>query len=93
MYFLYILASRKNGALYIGVTSNLVKRIFEHKNNLTEGFSKRYNAHNLVYFESHKAVKDAIEREKKLKKWNRQWKIDLIEKNNPEWNDLYNNIL
>jgi len=92
MYYVYILASRKNGALYIGVTSDLVKRVFEHKNNLVDGFSKRYNVHNLVYFETLDNAKDAIEREKKLKKWNRKWKIELIEKNNPEWQDLFDRI-
>jgi len=92
-YFVYILASRKNGTLYIGVTSNLPKRVWEHKNNLVEGFTKKYNVHNLVYFEQTENVNSAIQREKQLKKWKREWKIELIEKDNPEWKDLYKKIL
>ncbi len=91
-YFVYILASEKNGTLYIGVTNNLKRRIFEHKNNLLEGFTKKYQVHKLVYFEAHQDVKFAISREKKLKKWNRQWKINLIEKNNPGWKDMYDQL-
>ena len=87
-YYVYILASNKNGTLYIGVTSNLVKRIYEHKNELAEGFTKQYSVHNLVYFEITDSVESAIAREKQLKKWNRAWKIRLIEKTNPEWRDL-----
>ena len=92
-YYVYILASNKNGTLYIGVTSNLVKRIYEHKNELAEGFTKQYSVHNLVYFEITESVKSAIAREKKLKKWNRAWKIRLIEKTNPEWRDLYMELI
>ncbi|TSC93707.1 MAG: putative endonuclease [Candidatus Berkelbacteria bacterium Licking1014_85] len=92
-YFVYILASKKNGTLYIGVTNNLIKRVYEHKNNLIEGFTKKYQVHKLVYFEQTNDVKEAIEREKRLKKWNRRWKIELIEKMNLEWKDLYDNIL
>ncbi|MBA7516627.1 hypothetical protein ES705_08675 [subsurface metagenome] len=88
-YYIYILANKRNGTLYIGVTSNLVKRIYEHKNNIIEGFSKKYNIHKLVYYEITDDIESAIRREKQLKKWNRKWKINLIEKNNPEWKDLY----
>lgn len=89
----YILASKKNGVLYIGVTSDLRKRIYEHKHHLVEGFTDKYYTHQLIYFEMHENMEEAIKREKQIKKWNRQWKVDLIEKNNPEWNDLYPDIL
>jgi putative endonuclease len=89
----YILASQRNGTLYTGVTSDLVKRIWEHKNDLTEGFSKRYGVHLLVYFELHSNIQVAITREKQIKKWNRAWKIKLIEKVNPEWQDLWDEII
>ncbi len=85
----YILASKKNGTLYIGVTSNLIKRIWEHKNNLAEGFTHKYHIHRLVWYEVHQDMMAAITREKQLKKWRRAWKITLIEKNNPKWLDLY----
>ncbi len=91
-YYVYILASRKNGTLYIGVTNNLQKRIWQHKNDIVEDFTKRYKVHNLVYFEQADNAISAIEREKRLKKWNRSWKIKLIEKNNPKWNDLYEDL-
>lgn len=93
MYYVYILASQKNGTLYIGVTNNLIKRIYEHKNNLVDGFTKEYNVHNLVYFEPYEDINEAILREKRLKKWNRAWKIKLIEKDNSEWKDLYSEII
>jgi len=89
----YILASQRNGTLYTGVTSILVKRIWEHKNNLIESFTKRYGVHLLVYFELHSDMKSAITREKQIKKWNRAWKIRLIEAGNPEWRDLWHEIL
>ncbi|NCO98463.1 MAG: endonuclease [Candidatus Moranbacteria bacterium CG_4_9_14_3_um_filter_40_7] len=92
-YFVYIMASQKNGTLYIGITSNLIKRAWEHKNNLVEGFTKKYKVHRLVYFEQTENVQSALIREKQLKKWRRKWKIELIEKNNPNWNDLYNNLI
>jgi len=92
-YYVYILASNKNGTLYIGITSNLVKRIYEHKNEFVEGFTKQYSVHNLVYFEITESVESAIAREKQLKKWNRAWKIRLIEKTNPEWRDLYMELI
>ena len=91
-YFVYILASRKNGTLYIGITNDLLKRVYEHKNNLADGFTKKYSIHNLVYYEIHTDASSAITREKQLKKWNRQWKIELIEKTNSDWKDLYNNL-
>ena len=88
-YYVYILASRKNGTLYTGVTNNLIKRVYEHKNNLIKGFTKKYHVHDLVYYEEYNDVIEAISREKQIKKWNRQWKIELIEKLNPDWKDLY----
>ena len=87
-YYVYILASKRNGTLYIGVTNNLERRIYEHKTGLFEGFTKAYNIHSLVYFEETNDISIALQREKQLKKWNRSWKISLIEKENPEWNDL-----
>lgn len=88
-YYIYILAGKRNGTLYIGVTSNLIKRIYEHKNNLVEGFTRRYNVHNLVYYEVVGSIESAISREKRLKRWKRDWKIRLIEEGNPDWKDLY----
>jgi putative endonuclease len=88
----YILASKKNGTLYIGVTSNLVKRIWKHKNNMVDGFTKRYNVHLLVWHELHENIESAIEREKQLKEWKRKWKLELIENINPGWEDLYYKI-
>ncbi|MCK9352511.1 MAG: GIY-YIG nuclease family protein [Candidatus Paceibacterota bacterium] len=90
--FVYILANERNGTLYIGVTSDLVKRIHEHKTNAIDGFTKKYNVHILVYYEMAEDIRGAIEREKQLKKWNRQWKLNLIEKENPTWKDLYNDL-
>ena len=92
-YFVYIMASKKKGTLYIGVTNDLVRRVFEHKNDLIEGFTKKYKVHALVDYEHTNDVHSAIEREKTIKKWNRQWKIDLVEKKNPDWNDLYLELL
>ncbi|MBI4989400.1 MAG: GIY-YIG nuclease family protein [Rhodocyclales bacterium] len=89
----YILASKRNGTLYIGVTSDLLKRVWEHKNNLVEGFTKKYAVHRLVYYEMLEDMESAIQREKQLKKWNRDWKIDLIEKDNPEWTDLHDSLI
>ncbi len=88
----YILASKRNGTLYIGVTSNLAERVWQHKNNLAEGFTKRYGIHQLVWYEVHETMESAIRKEKALKKWNRAWKIELIEKNNPTWMDMYDEI-
>ena len=87
--FVYILASKKNGTLYIGVTNNIGRRIYEHKEGWNEGFTKTYNVKTLVYYEKHWSILDAIRREKQLKKWYRKRKIELIEKCNPEWKDLY----
>jgi putative endonuclease len=89
----YLLARQRMGTLYIGVTSDLVRRAWEHKNDAVPGFTQRYGVHRLVYFELHADMPAAITREKQLKKWNRAWKIELIEKNNPEWNDLWPTIL
>ena len=87
-----MLSSKRNGTLYTGVTSNLVKRIYEHKNGVVEGFTKKYNIHELVWYEMHQTVESAINREKQIKKWNRAWKLKLIEKENPQWIDLYESI-
>ncbi|MEI6191401.1 MAG: GIY-YIG nuclease family protein [bacterium] len=89
-YFVYILASKKNGTLYIGVTSNLEKRIWEHKNKVVDGFTEKYNVDKLVYYEQTEDVESALTREKQMKVWKRDWKIKLIQENNPEWEDLYN---
>ena len=89
----YILASKRNGTLYIGVTSNLQKRAWEHKNDLVEGFTKRYGVHRLVYYELHIDMAAAITREKQMKKWNRAWKLQLIERQNPDWRDLWEGII
>ncbi len=89
----YILASDRNGTLYIGVTSNLPQRVWQHKEGLVEGFTKRYGIKRLVWFEQHESADSAISREKQLKKWNRAWKVDLIEAANPYWNDLYSEIV
>lgn len=90
--YVYIMASRKHGTIYIGVTSDIRKRVLQHKESSIPGFTQRYNVHTLVYFEEHSDIRDAIKREKQLKKWNREWKIRLIEKVNPEWKDLYNDL-
>lgn len=88
----YILSSQRNGTLYVGVTSDLVRRVWEHKNDAVDGFTKRYGVHDLVYYELHADMIAAIAREKQLKKWNRAWKIELIEAGNPEWRDLWEDI-
>jgi putative endonuclease len=90
---IYILASKPNGTLYIGSTSNLPQRIWQHKNNLVDGFSKTHCVYSLVYFEQYDDMYSAICRERQLKRWNRAWKLELIEKNNPKWDDLYPSIL
>ncbi|HBK43118.1 GIY-YIG nuclease family protein [Polynucleobacter sp.] len=91
-YYVYILASRRNGTLYIGVTNNLVRRIHEHKEEVVDGFTKKYNVKILVYFEEMSDIAQAIQREKSLKHWNRAWKLRLIEEHNPDWKDLYNEL-
>ncbi len=92
-YYVYILASRKNGTLYVGVTNDLLRRVYEHKNDLIEGFTKKYKVHKLVYYEEINDVRIAIQREKRIKKWKREWKINLIEKLNSKWGDLYYDLL
>ena len=87
-----MLASRPNGTLYIGVTSDLLERVWQHKNELVEGFTKKYEVHRLVWYEAHETMESATAREKVLKKWERAWKIRLIEKQNPSWNDLYKEL-
>ncbi len=91
--YVYILSSFKNGTLYIGVTSDLKRRIWEHKHNLVKGFTQEYGIHNLVYYEQFEDIEQAILREKQMKAWKRFWKIKLINKFNPSWNDLYNSIV
>ena len=89
----YILASRRNGTLYVGVTSDLVGRVWQHKHDCVPGFSERHGVHHLVWFEMHATMESAIDREKAIKKWNRAWKLRLIEAGNPEWRDLYAEIV
>jgi len=89
----YILASKRNGTLYIGVTSDMAKRVWEHKNDLVEGFTKRYDVHSLVWYELHESMESAIKREKSMKEWKRVWKLELIESVNPDWDDLYHTII
>lgn len=91
-YYVYILASKRNGTLYIGVTNNLERRLYEHRNNLIEGFTNKYNVHNLVYYEDVNDIQVALQREKQLKRWTRKWKLELIEKVNPAWRDLANDF-
>jgi len=85
----YLLASKQNGTLYTGVTSNLLKRVWEHRNNSVEGFTKKYSVHTLVWYEIHETMESAIQREKVIKNWKRSWKIKVIEETNPNWGDLY----
>lgn len=92
-YYVYILASKENGTIYIGVTNDLKRRVYEHRNNSVEGFTKKYAVHNLVYFETTNSVESAILREKQMKKWKRLWKLRVIEEMNPDWNDLYESII
>ena len=92
-YYVYILASKRNGTLYTGVTDNLIKRIWQHKNDLAEGFTKNYKVHTLVYFEETSDINSAITREKQLKRWKRKWKLELIEKSNPAWKDLHYDLI
>lgn len=92
-YYVYILASFRNGTLYVGVTNDLIKRVWQHKNNLADGFTKKYKVHTLVYYESTSDVESAITREKQIKNWRRQWKLNAINKFNPDWKDLYKDII
>ena len=91
-YYAYIMASRPNGTLYIGMTNDLVRRVYEHKEGLADGFTKRYGVKTLVYFEIHETAEQAIRREKTLKRWLRDWKVALIENDNPCWDDLYQHL-
>ena len=91
-YYVYILASGRHGTLYVGVSSDLIRRIYEHKERLVDGFTRKYEVHTLVYFEATGDVEQAILREKRLKRWRRDWKIELIEASNPQWRDLYPEI-
>jgi putative endonuclease len=88
-YYVYMLASRRRGTLYVGVTNDLVKRVWQHKQGLVEGFTKRYGIRTLVWYEQTESIESAIAREKQIKKWNRDWKIELIESGNPQWKDLH----
>jgi putative endonuclease len=85
----YLMASRRNGTLYVGVTSDLMKRVWEHKNEAVDGFTKLHDVHKLAWYEVHESMESAIAREKAIKAWKRKWKLQLIEKANPEWKDLY----
>lgn len=91
-FYVYIISNKRNGTLYIGVTSDLIKRIYQHKEGVIDGFTKKYNVKRLVYYEQHENAESAITREKQMKEWKRQWKLELIEKTNPEWEDLYDKI-
>jgi len=91
-YYVYLMASKRNGTLYIGVTNDLAQRVWEHKNDVHEGFTKKYGVHRSVWYEATTDVAAAIQREKQMKKWHRQWKINLIEEENPNWDDLYEGI-
>ena len=92
-FYVYILASKPNGTLYTGVTSNLIQRVWHHKHDVIQGFTQKYNVKTLVYYEVHENAESALTREKKIKRWRRAWKLGLIEDSNPEWRDLYEDIL
>jgi putative endonuclease len=92
-FYVYIMASQRNGTLYTGVTSNLIQRVWQHREGLVDGFTKRYGVKKLVYFEIHETAERAITREKQIKKWDRAWKVEMIEKDNPQWKDLYEFIV
>jgi putative endonuclease len=92
-YYIYMMASKKNGTLYIGVTNDLLRRVWQHKNDVHGGFTKKYRVHRLVWYETTTDIEKAIQREKPMKKWRRQWKIELIEKKNPNWDDLYDELI
>lgn len=91
-YYVYMLASKRNGTLYVGITSELKQRVWQHKHNLVSSFTKKYEVHSLVFFEMIENPQSAIQFEKRLKRWRRKWKLQLIEEMNPEWKDLYNDI-
>ena len=92
-YWVYILASKPGGTLYVGVTNDLVRRVYEHPEGLADGFTKRYRVRSLVYFEPHEDIAEALQREKNIKHWSREWKIDLIAASNPDWRDLFEDIV
>lgn len=92
-YYVYILSNKKYGTLYIGVTNDLIRRVWEHKNHVVPGFTEKYKLHQLVYYESTENIESAIQREKQLKAWKRQWKIELIDRTNPDWKDSYDSLL
>ena len=92
-YYVYLLASRRKGTLYVGVTNDLSKRVWQHKQDLVEGFTKKHGVKTLVWYEQTESIESAIVREKQIKKWNRAWKIGLIEANNPDWKDLYEDVV
>lgn len=92
-YYVYILASKRNGTIYIGYTDNLIRRVYEHKNNIIKGFTEKYSVHTLVHHERTESVISAMKREKQLKNWRRQWKVNLINENNQTWRDLYDGLL
>ena len=91
-YYTYLLASHKGGTIYTGVTNNIISRGYQHRNDLVDGFTKKYGVHRLVYYEVFDDIGSAIKREKQVKRWKRQWKVDLIEKDNPDWKDLYDDL-
>jgi putative endonuclease len=92
-YYVYLLASRRRGTLYVGVTNDLSKRVWQHKQDLVEGFTSKHGVKTLVWYEQTESIESAIVREKQIKKWNRAWKIELIEANNPDWKDLYEDVV
>lgn len=93
MYYVYILANKRNGTLYVGVTKDLIRRIWEHKNKVVQGFTSKYSVYLLVHYETIEDFNSALLRERRLKRWNRKWKLELIEKNNPSWKNLYKGLL
>ena len=92
IFYVYMLASKRNGTLYIGMTSDLMKRMWQHKEGMADGFTKQYSVHNLVWYEQHETSESAIKRERSMKEWQRAWKVQLIEESNPEWHDLYKGL-
>ena len=92
-FYVYILASKIGGTLYIGVTNDLIRRVWEHREQVVDGFTRKYDVHRLVYYEQFDDIENAITREKRLKKWNRDWKVRLIEENNPDWDDLFKRLI
>ena len=91
-YYIYIMTNKRNGTLYIGVTNDLIRKVYEHKNYLLDGFTKNYDIKMLVYFEIYDSIETALNREKNIKAWQRSWKVRIIEEQNPHWNDLYNQV-